>query len=227
MIAPLICAVLCLFLLVATLVCSAVGFDPGRYACKPLASLCFILVAVTGGALVGDGPEYGRIITLGLVLGAVGDVALMLAGRKAFLTGLVAFLLGHVAYIVAFAAVTPIGTWFGPPALVPMGAAAIVLFWLWPHLDGSGRGMRVPVLCYVLVITVMVVAALAVLGDSDRSHLSDRRAALACIGALLFFASDLAVARQRFVTESLGNRLWGLPAYYLGQLFLAFSALPD
>ena len=223
--APLVCAALCLIALGVTLICALKGYQVGRYASKPLASLCFILVAVTGGALTGDSAEYGRIITLGLALGAVGDVALMLAGRRSFLVGLVAFLLGHIAYVVAFAAVTPVSAWSGPWALVPIGAAAVVVRWLWPHLSGPVRGLRVPVLCYVLVITVMAVAALAVLFDDARAHLSDRRAALACAGALLFFASDLAVARQRFVKESIYNRLWGLPAYYLGQLFIAFSAL--
>jgi uncharacterized membrane protein YhhN len=43
------------------------------------------------------------------------------------------------------------------------------------------------------------------------------------IGACAFFASDLAVARERFVVHSVANKLWGLPAYYAGQLLLAWS----
>ena len=41
------------------------------------------------------------------------------------------------------------------------------------------------------------------------------------LGALAFFVSDLAVARDRFVVKQFSNRLWGLPAYYLGQVLLA------
>jgi uncharacterized membrane protein YhhN len=42
-------------------------------------------------------------------------------------------------------------------------------------------------------------------------------------GALLFAASDLAVARDRFVRPALRNKLWGLPAYFAAQLLLAAS----
>lgn len=222
--APVVFSVLCALALIATLLASVQGSDRSRYTFKPLASLAFILVALTGGAVTGEqSAYYGLWITIGLVLGAVGDVALMLTGRRSFLVGLVAFLLGHIAYVVAFALETPPDTWFGAHALVPAAAALVVVRWLWPHL----RSMRGPVLAYVVVITAMVVGALAVLGDDARATLSDRRAALACLGAVLFFASDLAVARQRFVVESLVNRLWGLPAYYAGQLLLAWSALPE
>jgi uncharacterized membrane protein YhhN len=44
-------------------------------------------------------------------------------------------------------------------------------------------------------------------------------------GAVLFFVSDVAVARDRFVEPSWKNRAWGLPAYYAGQLLLAWGAL--
>jgi uncharacterized membrane protein YhhN len=43
------------------------------------------------------------------------------------------------------------------------------------------------------------------------------------VGAALFFASDLAVARNRFVAKAFVNRAWGLPAYYAGQLLIAWS----
>ena len=42
-------------------------------------------------------------------------------------------------------------------------------------------------------------------------------------GACAFYLSDLAVARERFLVRSITNKLWGLPAYYAGQLLLAWS----
>ena len=45
----------------------------------------------------------------------------------------------------------------------------------------------------------------------------------AATGAILFYLSDLAVARHRFVHESFVNRAIGLPTYYLGQLLLALT----
>lgn len=222
LILSLILSILCMLAVFGTLWSSARGSKRGRYTCKPLASLAFILVALTGGALAGDGPAYGQYITVGLVLGAVGDVALMLPGRRSFLIGLIAFLLGHIAYVLAFASVTPIELWSGPFALLPVAIGVFVVRWLWPHLGP----MRKPVLAYVAVITAMVIGALAMLRDDGRQVLSDPAATLGCVGALAFFASDLAVARQRFVRDSFSNRLWGLPAYYVGQLLLAWSANP-
>jgi len=45
----------------------------------------------------------------------------------------------------------------------------------------------------------------------------------AATGAILFYLSDLAVARHRFVHESFVNRVIGLPTYYLGQFLLALT----
>jgi uncharacterized membrane protein YhhN len=45
----------------------------------------------------------------------------------------------------------------------------------------------------------------------------------AAAGAVLFYLSDLAVARHRFVRPAFLNRAWGLPAYYAGQLLLAWT----
>jgi hypothetical protein len=38
-----------------------------------------------------------------------------------------------------------------------------------------------------------------------------------------FAASDVSVARDRFVREDFLNRAWGLPLYYGGQLLIALS----
>jgi hypothetical protein len=43
------------------------------------------------------------------------------------------------------------------------------------------------------------------------------------MGALAFTASDVSVARDRFVREDFFNRAWGLPLYYCAQLLLALS----
>jgi len=43
------------------------------------------------------------------------------------------------------------------------------------------------------------------------------------LGAIAFFASDLSVARDKFVVRNYVNRAWGLPAYYAGQLLIAWS----
>lgn len=207
---PILFTALTICALAALLVAEARGSRRGRYAAKPLASLGFIAVGLAVGAA---DTRYGTLVLAGLVLGAAGDVALMFPGGRAFLAGLVAFLLGHLAYVVAFAEVAPPTAWATSPwALAPVLVAAIVLPWLWPHL---GR-MKGPVLAYLAVITAMVVGAIAAYAAAG--------SLLLLTGAIAFFASDLAVARERFVRRTFANKAWGLPAYYGGQLLLAWSA---
>jgi len=211
------CALAC----AALVACEVTGRRRGRYVTKPLASLAFVLVPVLAGAPIGERP-LATWIQIGLVLGAIGDVLLIPSSKRTFMAGLGVFLLGHVAYVVGFATVVGPAQWpaaAGPLALVPLVVGAVALRWLWPHL---GR-MRGPVIAYVVVIVTMVVAAIAVaragtLPDATRTRL--------VVGAILFFASDLAVARDRFVAPGPTNKAWGLPAYYAGQLLIAWAAIP-
>ncbi|MCE9580274.1 MAG: lysoplasmalogenase [Deltaproteobacteria bacterium] len=189
-----------------------------RRKIKPIASLGFLIAAVAMAPWRGGFGEAPTWLAIGLVLGAVGDVALMYDGERAFLAGLGAFLLGHAAYVLGFAAELPFAHWLdGSP--VPLVAVAIAgvgaLAWLWRGL-GS---MKIPVIAYVLVISAMVVGAFAVLGASP----GIRGPKVAVAAALLFYASDLSVARDRFIDHAFINRAWGLPAYYAGQLLFAWS----
>jgi hypothetical protein len=43
------------------------------------------------------------------------------------------------------------------------------------------------------------------------------------VGALAFTASDVSVARDRFVQPAFHNRAWGLPLYFGAQLLLAMT----
>jgi len=186
-----------------------------RIAAKLFASSAFVALAIV---LPGTG-NYAKAIVIGLVFGALGDAALLGKGSAAFMLGLVAFLIGHLAYVGAMTVPLAPGAWLagaGVLAALPVVVGGTALVLLWPKL-GS---MRLPVIIYVLTIVTMVIGALAVWRtDALPSPQSDRLA----IGATLFFVSDLAVARDKFVAASFVNRAWGLPAYYAGQLFIVWS----
>jgi len=78
------------------------------------------------------------------------------------------------------------------------------------------------VIAYDAVILTMVVAALAFM-RTEIGGMDLHRRELFAAGAVLFFASDLAVARDKFVAKGFVNRAWGLPVYYAGQLLIAWS----
>lgn len=183
--------------------------EAARRIAKTVASTTFVLLALQLGATF---TVYGRLMLLALALGWIGDICLLSRQSKFFLTGLGFFLLSHLAFAAAFASENldrpAVASGFG--ALLIVGA--LTLRWLWPHLS---RFYRFMVGAYVLAILVM--CALAI-GRS--AALNDWSIAL---GALIFMASDLAVARDRFVVRSFWNKAWGLPAYYVAQLLLAWS----
>jgi uncharacterized membrane protein YhhN len=174
---------------------------------KPVGSLAFLLV---GWSRFQPGHTYDAWVLLALLLCVAGDLLLML--RRGFLPGLVSFLLGHLAYIVAFSVLLPPHSWPAAWALPPLLVSAVAARWLQPHL---GR-LRVPVLAYVAVITVMVWGAVAVTAAGHGPW-------FLAAAAVLFYLSDLAVARDRLVSRAFGSRTWGLPAYYLGQLLFALT----
>jgi len=174
---------------------------------KTAASATFVIL---GALRWSSGDVVGGWLVAGLALCAVGDVLLL--GNRTFDIGLVVFLLGHVLYIAAFHAALPIGRWsllILAPLLIVSGGATR---WLWPHL---GR-RRFSVLAYVIVISVMVWGGISAFIEGSLPW-------TAAAGAILFYISDLAVARQRFVHKSFINRALGLPIYYLGQLLLALT----
>jgi uncharacterized membrane protein YhhN len=172
---------------------------------KTIASAGFVVLALTRSQL---STPYDRWILAGLVACMIGDV--LLAVPRAFPAGLASFLVGHLGFIVAFSTLVPPRGWpplAGATLAVASVAAAI---WLWPHLGA----MRVAVLAYIGVITVMAWGATAASG---------RAGWMTFAAGLLFYVSDLAVARDRFVLGRFSYRAWGLPAYYLAQVLFALT----
>jgi len=185
----------------------------GRLLTKtPLSALFIIVALIQPHALV----SFFYFMLIGLICCMVGDICLVFPQKAMFLTGLIAFLVGHIGYTAAFfySASTHHLVWIG--FLIVLLAGGRIFFWLKPHL-GS---MKLPVLLYIIFISLMVCGAWIVLGDGGLS-LSGRL--MVFTGALLFYFSDLFVARQRFVRKVYRNRLIGLPLYYFGQYLLAFS----
>ena len=177
----------------------------GAVMAKTVASAGFLLLALLGARLANP---YDRWVVVALVACLVGDA--LLAIPRAFPAGLASFLVGHLGYVAAFSTVLAPRAW--PPlvaaVLVVPGVAASV--WLWPH---RGR-VRAPVLAYIAVITFMTWGAFSVAG---------RAGWITCAAGVLFYISDLAVARDRFVLRRFASRAWGLPAYYLAQVLFALT----
>jgi len=185
----------------------------GLLPTKTVLSLLFIVTAISQIHLM---QPYTLFIVIGLLFCLGGDVFLALPQDRMFLLGLISFLLGHVCYVIGFVWIS------GPSSMTLLGAivtivlGVLVYLWLKPHL-GS---MKIPVIAYILVISLMFIGAWSVLG-MPQQPLAARLSIF--VGAACFYISDIFVARDRFLKNAFTNRLLGLPLYYTAQFMIAFS----
>jgi uncharacterized membrane protein YhhN len=205
-----IAIIVCALAVCGLLVAEARGSQRAVWATKPVASAAFLWTALACGA-----PDsiYGRWILLGLLLCLTGDVLLIPRDRpKVFRAGVLAFLLGHVAYSVAFLG-QPRAAW-GLTGGGLVLAAALAVVWRW--LAGSlPVDMKSAVRAYLVVIGVMATLACGVTAAGGPAGIA--------AGAIAFTASDVSVARDRFIRHEFLNRVWGLPLYYAAQVVLALT----
>ena len=205
--------IIALVLLVILLSSEKQGRTPWGVYVKGSVSALFVLTALIQPH---PNPAYYQAILLGLIFGLVGDVCLALPGNRAFRVGLFAFLAGHIFYVWAFAGIARPEDWASPVQIILLAVSGGAFWWLRSHV---GR-MMIPVIVYLIVITLMLAVGWAVYCHPGLEATA-RWVILA--GALSFNLSDLFVARLRFVTEQYLNRLVGLPLYYIGQFLIAYS----
>jgi alkenylglycerophosphocholine hydrolase len=178
-----------------------------RLLAKPLPAL-----VLAGWVMRRNDSALGRLVSVGLVVSALGDL-LLEAGR--FLPGLVAFLGAHVAYVAAFLSDE---RRLRLLRLAPFAAWTASIF---PLLRPGLGELRVPVAVYVGVITIMMWRAAARVGSPATPRLAAR---LGIAGAIAFGASDTLIALDRFAQPIPGVQLPILVLYWLGQWGIAASA---
>ena len=175
--------------------------------------LVMVLLAALALALGAGGTGVGRWLLAAIVLGLVGDVALLGDSEPRFLGGLAAFLLGHLAYVAAFVSLG------FDPRWVLAGAAVVAL-----DLATAGRRTLVAamrqdgtlggaVAAYMLVIAAMTVTA----WGTGRP--------MVALGAVVFVVSDTVLALDRFVRPRPGSRVLVMVTYHVGQVLMVLGAL--
>jgi len=180
------------------------------YVFKPLTMLFVLSLALQPS--MSTSALYAWLIVGGLLFSLAGDVLLMLPSDR-FAAGLASFLVAHLFYIAAFASDAGFGS--APLALLPfvLGSAA-----LYPLLRPNLGRLQIPVLLYMLVISVMAWQAVA------RSlAVGQLGALLASIGAVLFVISDAALAVNRFHRRIPASPRLILGTYFSGQWLIALS----
>jgi alkenylglycerophosphocholine hydrolase len=179
---------------------------------KPVATV--LLFAVIGGVPT---DLHGYLIFDAIALSLAADITLLAEGHEALVVGLGLFLVVHLCYGLAFLGQGP-GGWLTLPGLVIFGAGSLWLVrYQWRQVD---PGLRVPIAVHALTLTFMLAAVFSLLAG----RISLTLAALAAVGATLFYYSQalLPWARRRRAPS------WAQPAtlalYWAGQLCLALVA---
>lgn len=188
------------------------------YILKPIATLLVIAIALLAFLRPTFDMAYLIGVLVGLLFSLGGDMALMFPqNRKAFMIGLALFLLAHVAYTVVFVLVGSLSGWdlFSSLVLLVIGVAFFRL--IQPNLGA----MNLPVLVYMVVISLMVNRAVSTLASPQ---IGLTQALLVVFGAILFYISDLILAAGRFWKPWKYHRI-SLAFYYSGQLLIALSVV--
>jgi uncharacterized membrane protein YhhN len=178
----------------------------GRTVLKaiPVSTLLFLVLRDMRG--------FARICLTGALIGSVcGDVLLDLPYANVFIFGLVAFLVGHLFYAVLFFrhAKNPEG--FGKATVVGLIIFAGVMIWIFRGITPALFG---PVVLYIAVIITMSIGAFLVPAENR----------LLFIGALLFIASDVVLAVNKFLFIIPYGRLINISLYFIAQFTLIMAA---
>ncbi|MFO7974603.1 MAG: lysoplasmalogenase, partial [Candidatus Hydrogenedentota bacterium] len=181
----------------------------GRVLSKMVASTAFLIIAYVGGALE---TPYGQWVFFALILCWLGDLLLAYQDKILFLIGLFAFLAAHGALMWAFHQIGIDLVWAGVTMIIMVVPAVLIVRWLRPHVP---RKMKVPVYAYMVVISFMVALSGGAVGAGGPF--------IVIPGAVLFYVSDIFVARQRFVKAGYSNSILGLPQYYAAVWCFAVS----
>ncbi|MBN1481301.1 lysoplasmalogenase [candidate division KSB1 bacterium] len=187
------------------------------YFVKPVSTLLVIAAAAIAFLLPSPQPKYTTFILAGLLFSLGGDIVLMFqSASKAFRLGLVLFLIAHVAYTIIFSL-------YGALSLWDVLTAAILLIIgvsFYQLIKKNLGAMKIPVILYIVIISVMVNRAFAALVSPVFNLM---QAVMIAAGALLFYLSDFILAANRFWKPWPYHRI-SLGFYYAGQFLLALSA---
>ncbi len=161
------------------------------------------------------------ILLAGLLFTLAGDVLLMNDSvSNYFISGLACFLLAHICYIWLFLSIAPqaFSSLLKRPSyfIIVLVYALTLLVVLWPRLGD----LRLPVAVYARVISVMLLAAIAVAhqlkGITGKWILS---------GAILFVISDSLLALNKFLQPFPYAGVLIMLTYCLAQAFFVWGYL--
>ncbi|XP_056455253.1 lysoplasmalogenase-like protein TMEM86A [Gadus chalcogrammus] len=182
--------------------------------CLPIFCLWVFLLAHGFSFLRAN--SNARKILAGLIFSSLGDAFLIWQEQGYFSHGLLMFAITHILYSAAFG-MRPLNPAAG---LLTGGVSAVSYALLYPYLSGPFTYL---VAVYVALIGFMGWRAIAGVRLTDDLWTWTRLSA--CLGAVLFMASDLTIAVNKFCFPVPHSRAIIMATYYAAQMLIALSAV--
>ena len=179
-----------------------------EYVAKPATMVPLIATAALLDPAV---PAMKWWFVAALICSLAGDVFLMLPDPRMFVPGLGSFLVGHILFIIGLTRDSlstggiVVGAVLAFTLLMAIGPTLV------KGAKDTDKQLAVPVLVYMLTISVMVTCAIGA------------GVWVGIVGALLFFLSDFCIGWSRFVSDFKGSRLAIIVTYHLAQILLVAS----
>lgn len=192
-----------------------------NFVVKPM-----IMISLAAYYLV-NAKQRSTLFLIAMLFCWLGDVLLLFEPELFFMGGLVAFLTGHVLYILCYQQMRsdaspnillgPQKVRFALP-IVLAGTGLVVV--LYPVLGN----LKIPVMIYALVITVMALQALFRFG-----YTSNKSFALIFVGAILFMISDSLLAINKFLMPIQFASVYIMTTYMVAQYLIVEGVMahPD
>ncbi len=189
------------------------GWHPNIfYTSKPLTTTLILLPVLVLAS--NSTSAYAPLIAAGLAFALLGDILLMLPEER-FVMGIGSFAATHALYLAAF--ISAAGLALINPSTIPLILFSVIMTrFLWA---GLRKSLQIPVLAYIVLITIMTAQAIGAAVESEGAGL-----AIAAAGAVLFLASDSMLAIDRFRLPFKAAQALVLSTYWLGQWLIALSA---
>lgn len=143
-------------------------------------------------------PSGKFIFYVGLFLALFGDVLLISVSDTFFLSGMITFMVMNICYSIAFFKFHQLERRTMLPVIICILFLCIVAYWLIDFLGDAMGDYKIPIMVYMLTVSVLTVAAVNVAGNPYY-----RQEALHWFipGAFIFMIENILVAINKFVYQ--------------------------
>jgi uncharacterized membrane protein YhhN len=186
-------------------------FQKGVYCTKPLimiSIMTFYFLQTQNQRNFQD-----KLMLIAFFFSMLGDTFLMFQGEKYFMFGLGSFLITHLYYIFVFSC-----NRLKMNLLARISLFAFSLIMLSVLKNNVNKSLLIPILVYMITITIMAITA------SERNT-NSASYKLALIGAILFVLSDSLIAINEFVVKIPFPTFLIMSTYVLAQYLIAIGFL--